>query len=276
MGTTIVPRPSRRLVSLVVAAVLVSAVPATVSANHTWRGYHWARTANPFVIQVGSNVGNGWKSYLQSAATEWTKSSVLDVQLVGGSTSSCSLSKSVGTIQVCNGNYGNTGWLGIAGVSVSNKHIVAAYVKLNDSYFNTSTYSGTAWRNLVMCQEVGHGFGLAHQDERFTNANLNTCMDYTNLPESNQAPNQHDYDMLQQIYNHTDSTSTLAGSPAFVPNAVQGLLAGRTAGAAWGALVEVSEDGRSATYLRELGGGLQEVTHVFWVEGADSPHHHDH
>ncbi len=33
-----------------------------------------------------------------------------------------------------------------------------------------------------MCQEIGHDFGLDHQDENFNNPNLGTCMDYTNDP----------------------------------------------------------------------------------------------
>ena len=60
-----------------------------------------------------------------------------------------------------------------------------------------------------MCQEVGHTFGLDHQDENFNNANLGTCMDYTNDPSTNQHPNKHDYDELITIYSHLDSTTTV-------------------------------------------------------------------
>ena len=54
---------------------------------------------------------------------------------------------------------------------------------MNDSYFNTAKYNTPAWRRLVMCQEVTHDFGLDHQDEIFNNANLGSCMDYTNDPD---------------------------------------------------------------------------------------------
>ncbi len=50
-----------------------------------------------------------------------------------------------------------------------------------------------------MCQEVGHTLGLDHQDEVFDNPNLETCMDYTNDPSTNQHPNAHDYDQLATI-----------------------------------------------------------------------------
>lgn len=75
-----------------------------------------------------------------------------------------------GRIEVCNASYGYNGWLGLAGISLSGGHIVSGYTKLNDSYFNSSTYNKPEWRRLVTCQEIGHDFGLDHQDENNTNA----------------------------------------------------------------------------------------------------------
>ncbi len=62
-----------------------------------------------------------------------------------------------------------------------------------------------------MCQEVAHGFGLGHQDEVFDNPNLGTCMDYTDDPlrePANIAPNAHDYDQLELIYDHVEGGDT--------------------------------------------------------------------
>jgi len=47
---------------------------------------------------------------------------------------------------------------------------------------------------------MGHGFGLNHADENFNNADLHTCMDYTNHPENNQTPNENDYSILFELY----------------------------------------------------------------------------
>ena len=63
-----------------------------------------------------------------------------------------------------------------------------------------------------MCQEVGHTLGLDHQDENFDNPNLGTCMDYTSDPGTNQHPNQHDYDELEAIYAHLDTTTTVGSA----------------------------------------------------------------
>src|SRR5215210_9224495 len=84
-------------------------------------------------------------------------------------------------------------------VWVSGLHITQSTVKVNDTYFNTSFYNTPIWRASVMCQEVGHVFGLDHQDE--SGADFHTCMDYASNPDGdNTHPNQHDYDMLEQIY----------------------------------------------------------------------------
>src|SRR6187401_2877596 len=66
----------------------------------------------------------------------------------------------LGRVEVCNSKYGNNGWLGIAQIWASGNHITQGTTKLNDTYFSTSRYNTTAWRNLVSCQEVGHDVGL--------------------------------------------------------------------------------------------------------------------
>ncbi|MER3404496.1 MAG: hypothetical protein C4289_04465, partial [Chloroflexota bacterium] len=184
-------------------------------ASHSWGGYHWARTSNPFTLMLGDNVSSTWDPYLGEASSDWSQSSVLDTTVVPGSTDPRRCRPTAGRVEVCNAKYGYTGWLGVAQIWVSGSHITQATVKLNDTYFNLSAYNTPAWRRLVMCQEVGHTFGLDHQDENFSNPNLGTCMDYTNDPDgppSNEHPNQHDYDQLALIYSHLDSTTTIAGA----------------------------------------------------------------
>jgi hypothetical protein len=202
----------RSVLALSMSAMLIAVAAPPVGASHSWGTYHWARTANPFTLKLGDNVTSQWDAYLAEASTDWSKSSVLDTTIVaGGVTNVKKCPITAGRIEVCNSTYGNNGWLGIAGISLSGGHITGAYVKLNDSYFNSASYNKPEWRRLVMCQEIGHGFGLDHTDENFNNANHGTCMDYTNVPlgpPSNERPNAHDYDQLASIYAHLDSTTT--------------------------------------------------------------------
>ena len=163
---------------------------------------------------------------------------------------------------MCSSAYGKTGWLGVAQVWVSGPHIVQGTVKVNDTYFNTATYSDPAWRNLVMCQEVGHTLGLDHQDVDFTNPNRGTCMDYTNDPSTNQHPNQHDYDELVTIYAHLDSTTTVSSATVTsqLPPAMRDL--DFSTPRQWGRLVATTRNGRTEMYELDFGGGNKIFTFV--------------
>ena len=253
-------RRSFRMLAAVSALSLAMLLPGATSATHSWGGYHWARTSNPFTLALGDNVDSSWGSYLSTTSQDWSQSKVLDTTVVTGGTRPRNCRATTGRVEVCNASYGNTGWLGVASISItSGLHITQGTVKVNDTYFNTAQYNTSAWRNLVMCQEVGHTLGLDHQDTNFDNANLGTCMDYTRDPSTNQHPNKHDYDELVTIYTHLDSTTTIgqsvrSASPASAP-----------AASAFGRLVSSSRDGKVQTFVREIRAGELQVSFVIWA-----------
>jgi len=243
----------------VLVLVGVLALPGTVSASHSWGGYHWARTSNPFTLKLGDNVVATWEAYLGTTATDWSLSSVLDALVVPGQAKgNCRGTK--GRVEVCNKTYGANGWLGVAQIWVSGVHITQGTVKVNDTYFGTPTYNTPAWRNLVMCQEVGHTLGLDHQDEDFNNPPLGSCMDYTSDPTPNQHPNQHDYEQLEIIYAHLDAVTTL--KQISLQAAMRGWEDLADNPRDWGQLVK--SNGKIAIYERDLGGGQRLVTFVIW------------
>jgi len=252
---------------MLVLILALAAFPASVSANHSWGDYHWARTSNPFTLKVGDNVNSAWDSYLNEAISDWNPSTVLDLTKVAGSTTGRRCRPTSGRIEVCNAKYGNNGWLGIAQIWISGSHITQATTKVNDTYFSTPTYNTPAWRRLVMCQEIAHDFGLDHQDEGFGAPNLGTCMDYTNDPDgggaygpSNEHPNAHDFEQVETIYAHLDSTTTVSSMPSGFANADVHAVEN------WGEKVHESANGRSALYVRDFGKGFKIFTHVFWAE----------
>jgi hypothetical protein len=248
----------RRWLAIGFVASLVAAVPSLAIANHSWGGYHWARTSNPFTLLVGDNVSSAWDSYLDEAIADWSVSSVLDLQETAGGTRAKPCKATVGRIEACSASYGNNGWLGIAQIWISGgEHITKALTKVNDYYFNQPTYNTPAWRRLVMCQEIAHDFGLDHQDENFNNANLGSCMDYTSDPDgppSNEHPNSHDYEQLETIYSHLDSFSTVGGTSASA-----------LSGSDWGHLASGSRAGGYSVYVKADGHGNAVITHVIWA-----------
>jgi hypothetical protein len=243
----------RRFILVVAVLAAVSAATASSAlANHSWGNYHWARAANPFTVPLGDSVSNtaysNWDGALAGASVDWSASSVLDSPIVtqGGNPRSCKATN--GRIHVCNSTYGFNGWLGLATIWLSGSHIVKATTKVNDSYFNSNSYSYTNERH-VMCQEVGHGYGLDHQDE--SGADLNTCMDYSNALD-NPSPNAHDYEQLETIYNsHFDG----GAAPNFAPSAGSS------------ARVTRSDTIASSHIVANYGHGYQVHTFVTWALG---------
>lgn len=254
----------KRSIIAITLFLAVLALPLVVSATHSWGGYHWARTLNPFTLKLGDNVSSAWDSILGTTSSDWSQSTVFDTSVVPGLTNPKNCRPTSGRVEVCNSKYGNNGWLGLAQIWVtSGLHIVQGVTKLNDTYFNTSTYNTPAWRNLVMCQEVGHTLGLDHQDEFFDNPNLGTCMDYTRNPSgppSNEHPNAHDYEQLETIYAQLDSTTTVAQS---VKNGQRNFGEDVENRSQWGK--ELKNNGKVALYERDFGGGRKVFTFVIWA-----------
>jgi len=266
---------SRAAVAAAVVAVMLG-MAAPAEANHSWGNYHWARTTASFDLFVGDNVDASWDTYLTDANSDWSESSVLALTSFAGTVSPRKCTATDGVVQVCNEAYGFNGWLGVAQIWVSGGHITKATMKVNDSYFSTSTYDTPEWRQMVMCQELGHTLGLDHQDEAFDNANLGTCMDYTNDPSTNQHPNRHDYEQLETVYGHVDDFTTVAsvaptsdgGGKGGPKDGPRGKPAGAGATAAqddWGQGIRTDADGRPSLFERDLGADEHMFTFVIWA-----------
>jgi len=273
--------PMKKL--LLVSTVALFFIAGTVSANHSWGKYHWdlstvQTTANP--LDLRNNLTNNWPMNLVTASTDWNASVLKNEVVIGNSNANCD--PTAGSVEVCNGQYGNNGWLGIASIWVTrgkDNHIIQGVVKLNDTYFNTQPYNTSAWKNMVMCQEVGHTFGLGHQDENFSNTNLGTCMDYTNDPTgtlgtngtlNNEKPNLHDYDMMTEIYAHLNSTSG-GGAPGSGKGKKNkpvnvGASIDLNNPSSWGKAIKQDARGNNSLFERDLGNGQVLITHVIWIK----------
>lgn len=257
------------LVSGALIFLLFGVVVSVAQASHSWGGYHWARTANPFTLKLGNNLSFNWTSFLNTASVKWSQSAVLDTNIVAGRSNPKNCRATLGQVEICNNKYGNNNWLGLAQIWVANgTHIVQGVVKINDTYFNTPTYNTTAWKNLVMCQEVAHTFGLDHQDEDFNNANLGTCMDYTRNPSTNQFPNAHDYEQLEAIYAHLDSVTTIGGRASSNfrgNNADMNDNDNDNDRTTWGKEIRRDRNGHSSLFERDEGKNNKIFTFVLWA-----------
>lgn len=281
----------RRIVTSAALGLLAVVVGSSAMAHHRWSTYHWARTSDKIRPPVGNNVSLVWKPYLDLAIDGkptgepgWNDvvgnfPAYIESTIVAGGTSPKNCKPVIDRIEVCSSAYGRTGWLGVAQIWLSNGHITQAITKLNDTYFKAgSQYDTPAWRSLVMCQELGHDYGLGHNDETFQNYNNGTCMDYTNAPQGgvvsgfdygphNMYPNAHDFEELHAIYQHTNDGGT--------QTATKSEAAGGDTPSEWGRAIDFRTDGRPHVFEKITPTGARMITHVFWAHGEGPRPHRD-
>ena len=272
-----------RLRSLLIFTVVVLiAVP--MFAGHGWSTYHWGRSCSTCEasIEVRKSLTNtayaNWNDHLQKSVfgdpanpntanrRGWNDSEVLALNVTVGASDasyrqSCpSISNAV---RVCNYPYGSTGWAGLAQINLnSSGHIAWGTAKMNDTYFGAG--STATWARHVMCQEVGHDFGLGHTSEN--GSSQNTCMDYyrntSNSDWTSTGPNQHDFDQLRAQHHYGASLT-----PSVQSRATIGLADGVSFNEPWewGTPIEWDSEGRAVVYKFEYGDGQAVITHVYWA-----------
>lgn len=264
--------------SLIVTFVALGGSEA--SATHSWSTYHWARTANPFTLTLGDNVSGDWDGHLIATSADWSSTAFngqmdskagvvvqnpLSTTVLAGGTTPRKCRATSGRVEVCNATYGSNGWLGLAQIWLSGGHIVQGVAKMNDTYFNTAKYNNPNEKLHVMCQEIGHTFGLGHTSE--DGSSQNTCMDYFSNTGANAGstqstrPNLHDYGQLTAIYSHTDSTNTAKSAASAAARGVGGPTGADGDGTPPGA-----SRARGSWYVEHLGGGHYLITHIRWID----------
>jgi hypothetical protein len=209
----------RRAFILVIAMAMLLLSAATALASNTWNGYHWANgDGDPHEGSISLTLVDDLTEYgpeYAKAVDDWNRDTTAadgPLSLIPGTAANrpaaCDNddSETAGieikdTIHVCNYAYGKIGWLGLARIWLAaDGHIEAGVALMNDSYMleSGSVYDNPyAWRH-VLCQEIGHTFGLDHQGSPKKQSCMNARWGLTD--PSFVGPNQHDYDTLDEIY----------------------------------------------------------------------------
>ena len=215
----------RRASVLLVALAMLLLSAATALANNSWNGYHWADGTDPHdgsieLTLVDDLEPGAYGTKYGEAVDDWDWNSngfngpLSLIRLDGGDrpvacdnvATEGAGTEIVGTIHVCNDAYGKIGWLGLARIWLAaDGHIDAGVALMNDSYMleSGSVYDDPyAWQH-VLCQEIGHTFGLDHQGSPKKQSCMNDRWGLTN--PNFVGPNQHDYDTLDEIYGSSSS-----------------------------------------------------------------------
>ncbi len=268
------------IVWLAFAALLaLAAFSTTASATHVWSTYHWGHKGSSITLQLDDNLSASWKPYLKTASSnpkayiesdnathDWNDSTVLDT-IIKPSTNTRQCAATSGRVEVCNAKYGNNGWIGLASIWTSGGHIVQGTAKMNDTY-SMDTYT----KQQVMCQEVGHTFGLGHTST--DGSSQDTCMDYATAKiDRDQWPNLHDYQQLESIYKaHTDSSDTFSSTSAASKLPAAARAVDPADPSQRGRLIDRSSNGRVEIYERDLGQENKVITRLIRVaESTPAP-----
>jgi hypothetical protein len=195
------------VVALLLAPLAASLSPTAATPNTGT--FHWARQSSQFTLQVGSNLDGPWPGILRDVVSDWNSSETVTFSIVGGGTNPQECRPNTGRVEVCNWRYGTqVGWLGLTRLyfNATGDHVESATVQMNDSFFDTaSEYNNDAARRHTMCHEIGHTAGLDH-------VSTESCMNDSQLAVfNNLQPINKDFNQLERIYGHSDSTSTVAG-----------------------------------------------------------------
>jgi len=161
--------------------------------------YEWVNSKNGLSLELYNALDDSWQGEYAIAVKDWEEGTPDSLTL---STKKVTVDHGCtpvdGVMKVCNGNYGESGWLGINELIILNKKTIKNSVaKMNEHYLLNADGNK---RRYVMCHEIGHGFGLPHTDEQFGNRDLGDCLDYTNTPKNNLLPGQVNYDKLVGLY----------------------------------------------------------------------------
>ncbi len=212
---------------ILLGAGLAALLAPAAQASHQWGSYHWNKDGVAVRdVTVGDNHGGGvpdWPALFDTvvggfAATVDVDGLYTDVYGWPGYTGAYfSLSEAGGSgdVESYNSDYGNNGWLGLASIWVSrgkNKHITRGESKVNDYYVTLPGYDGfdedVEWL-AVLCQEIGHTFGLGHTTTDFS------CMNTEDRPLRYPEPNDHDTVTLNStgMYGHDHGGGTADAKP---------------------------------------------------------------
>jgi predicted Zn-dependent protease len=181
---------------------------------------HWYSTAMPTRISVDDrNLSPLYRQFVPKALRDWNLAT--SVVITENGTDSVQ-------IPIKDGDYGQTGWVGVTNIHYNGDHISSAPVFINNHWMNTSSYNNDVQRTYVVEHELGHAFGVGHQDTDFCNVNTGSVMDYTysieggthqaapcdsdshdsippptiNFGVNNKHPNQNDINTIQHQYDH--------------------------------------------------------------------------
>lgn len=115
-------------------------------------------------LRIINNLEEKWEPYFERAIADWEsgepdvltlnvrRDSLHDPIYGKSSTHSSGCDPEQGVLKVCNGDYGDTDWVGVNHAVIQWKHIVSSVAKMNDFHLDKLGSDAKQW---TMCHELG-------------------------------------------------------------------------------------------------------------------------
>ncbi|MEW5987604.1 MAG: hypothetical protein AB1791_13305 [Chloroflexota bacterium] len=175
---------SRVVILGTVMALLVAIIGSVgVTSAHDWicsgsTGWHWNKYGSSVTIRSRNTAL--YSSEASSAINDWSNNTILYVPQVTSNYK----------IRVYDGNYGNTGWGGLAVIT----NYTGCHILRGDALLNYYYYYSSISKQGIFCQEVGHLWGLDHSNDG--------CMGKGYYNDLNTTV-QHNWDDIYNKYRYT-------------------------------------------------------------------------
>ena len=125
-----------------------------------WNEKYIKRDRGGLQLTVVNSLSADWQNEFETAVADWSESDsltlsveVLPVDDAWDNDRKCA--RQTGKLVVCNGNFGETGWVGINLNEVQTTgRIISSVAQMNEYYLRNANFYH---RRFTMCHEIGHG-----------------------------------------------------------------------------------------------------------------------
>ena len=117
----------------------------------------WATRGEGLTLELQNALDDNWQTEFDAAVKDWQESDVLTLTTTRVAVDHL-CGRVDGVMLVCNGNFGDTGWVGINEVEIQYEKqdgpgfIVSSVAKMNEYYLYNADFEK---RQYTMCHEIG-------------------------------------------------------------------------------------------------------------------------
>jgi len=122
-----------------------------------WDEQYIERDSGGLQLTLVNSLSADWQEEFEVAVADWSESDALTLDVVvepvddaWDNEKKCKRQDDV--MVVCNGNFGDTGWVGINENEVRGGRIISSVAKMNEYYLNKADFDH---RRFTMCHEIG-------------------------------------------------------------------------------------------------------------------------